>query len=369
MLGDPVGEREPGRGVVELDEPGDRRLAREHDRRGVDGEDAGGGDRAPTRLEAPGARGAACRATRPATASSATQPAPPAPRCDRRAVGTGPTTIDHREARRPAAAAPAVAPSRRASSTSRPQPAQSASRPAGTNIQPTTRSMPASTEPELLGVVLAVLRRASRAPPRRRRGSRGTRCRRSRAPRRPSSSTFSRPAVVGGQRGDLVAVEAVEQVAQVEGPVADVEVGVGEVLVDERLAAAQRLDRVGGGGRDLHQPARAGVRGLVREPRLLVDDRRDQRRVEVEALGLLADDVLVPERQGDLADRLAEVEPADDQRPRRSPRTAADQERTAAPRPRAPARSAGSSSAADQSAIARDALPRAARAPPSLSTT
>ena len=109
----------------------------------------------------------------------------------------------------------------------------------------------------------------------------------------PQAADVLGPAVVGGERGDLVAVEAVEQVAQVEGAVADVEVRVGEVVVDEGLAAAQRLDRVGGVGGDLHQAAGAGVRGLVGEARLLVDHRRDQRRVEVEALGLLADDVVV----------------------------------------------------------------------------
>ena len=121
-------------------------------------------------------------------------------------------------------------------------------------------------------------------------------------------------AVVGRQRRDLVAVEAVEQMPQVEGPVADVEVGVRKVVVDEGLSPAQGLDRVRGLGGDLHQPARAGVGRLVLEPRLLVDDRRDHRRVQVEALGLLTDDVVVTQRQGDLADCPVEVEPTEDHR-------------------------------------------------------
>ena len=47
------------------------------------------------------------------------------------------------------------------------------------------------------------------------------------------------PAVVGGERGDLVARVEVEEVVEVVGAVADVELGVGEILVDEGLAAAE----------------------------------------------------------------------------------------------------------------------------------
>jgi hypothetical protein len=60
-------------------------------------------------------------------------------------------------------------------------------------------------------------------------------------------------------------------------------------------------DEVGRVGRDLHQPAGARVRGLVAEARLLVDNRRDQRRVEALVRRLLPDDVVVPERERDLA--------------------------------------------------------------------
>ena len=50
------------------------------------------------------------------------------------------------------------------------------------------------------------------------------------------------PGVVGGERGGLVAVVAVEQFAQEEGPVADVDFGVGEVVELEGGAAAAPLD-------------------------------------------------------------------------------------------------------------------------------
>ena len=81
--------------------------------------------------------------------------------------------------------------------------------------------------------------------------------------------------------------------------------GIGQVLLLEAGAARVLRDRVGGLRGDLHQPARARVRGLVAEARLLVDDRRDQRRVEVLVGGLLADDVVVAERErGQLAHRL-----------------------------------------------------------------
>jgi hypothetical protein len=123
-----------------------------------------------------------------------------------------------------------------------------------------------------------------------------------------------RTGVVGGERRDLVALEPLQQVVEIERAVADVEVRVGEVLVDERLSSAQLLDRVRGGGRDLHQPSRAGLGGLVGKAGLLVDDRRDEGRVQVEAGGLLADDVVVAQRQPDLVDGLLDVEAADCQR-------------------------------------------------------
>ena len=67
-------------------------------------------------------------------------------------------------------------------------------------------------------------------------------------------------------------------------------------------ARAARLagDVVGRRGHDLHQALGAGVRGLVAEARLDVDHARDQRRVEALVGRLLADDVLVAQRERDL---------------------------------------------------------------------
>ena len=60
-------------------------------------------------------------------------------------------------------------------------------------------------------------------------------------------------------------------------------------------------------GRDLHQPLGAGVRRpAVAEVRLGVDDRRHQRRVEALLARLLADDVLVAQRQRDLLHRVVD---------------------------------------------------------------
>src|SRR5262245_1711014 len=110
--------------------------------------------------------------------------------------------------------------------------------------------------------------------------------------------------VVGRERGDHVAVEFVEEVAQVEGPVADVDLGIGEVVGAEGRAAAQVLDQLGGLRGHLHQAARTGVGLLVAEAGLGVDHGGDQVRRQVLLLGLLADDVLVAQRQGDLPDLL-----------------------------------------------------------------
>ena len=54
-------------------------------------------------------------------------------------------------------------------------------------------------------------------------------------------------------------------------------------------------------------PARPGVRGGVAEARLGVDDRGDERRVELLVLGLLADDVLVAQRERDLLHRVVDL--------------------------------------------------------------
>ena len=82
--------------------------------------------------------------------------------------------------------------------------------------------------------------------------------------------------------------------------------GVARSACSKRTPPGAAGDEVGRLGRDLHQPARARVRGLVAEARLLVDDRRDQRGVEVLVGGLLADDVVVAQRERDLAHRLAQ---------------------------------------------------------------
>ena len=100
---------------------------------------------------------------------------------------------------------------------------------------------------------------------------------------------------------DRVAVIAAQQVAQVERAVRDVDLRRGEVALLERGAARQVRDVLRRLGRDLHEPARAGVRRRVAEARLGVDHRRQQERIELLGPRLLADDVLVGERQRELA--------------------------------------------------------------------
>src|SRR5665811_2192798 len=126
---------------------------------------------------------------------------------------------------------------------------------------------------------------------------------------------LGRARVVGGERGDLVAVELRQQLPQVEGAVADVDVGVGEIGRPEIGAAAAVLDLVGGFRRHLHQPARAGTRGLVAEARLGIDHGRDQRGVDLLFVGLLADDVLVAQGQGELLDHVVEAAEDADREP------------------------------------------------------
>src|SRR6186997_287800 len=112
--------------------------------------------------------------------------------------------------------------------------------------------------------------------------------------------------VVGGERGRLVAVIAVEQFPQQEGSVANIDFGVSQVLQFEARSFAVLSDRVSGVGSDLHQPARSRARFLVLELRLGVDHGGDQRRVDVLFGGLLADHVLVAQRQRQLLDRVVE---------------------------------------------------------------
>src|SRR2546423_6076051 len=102
--------------------------------------------------------------------------------------------------------------------------------------------------------------------------------------------------VVRRERGPLVAV-LVEQVPQVPGAVAHVELRLVEVVEAEARAAGADRDPLGGRGLELHQPDRARVRARARaELALLVDDRREERRVEAVVPRMAADDLLVRER-------------------------------------------------------------------------
>src|SRR5204862_252033 len=70
---------------------------------------------------------------------------------------------------------------------------------------------------------------------------------------------------------------------------------------------------ISGGPRELHAPQRAGLRGpVVAELGLGVDDRRDQGQVEVLLARLLADDVLVAQRQRELLEGVAQHRPERD---------------------------------------------------------
>ena len=184
-----------------------------------------------------------------------------------------------------------------------------------------------------------------------------------------------RPGVVGGKRGDHVAVVAIEQFAQQEGAVADVDFGIGEVVQLEGGAAAVALDFVRRFRRDLHQPARAGARGAVAELRLRVDHRGDQRRVDVLFARLLADHVLVAQGQGELLDRPVDRPPCqqhagDDTG---GQRRAANREappspfpnRRFAPRSSAPASRQERTGAARDPRACRRSRSRARRGPPS----
>src|SRR4051794_26454745 len=122
--------------------------------------------------------------------------------------------------------------------------------------------------------------------------------------------------VVRGDRQRLAAVVAVQEPSQVPGAVGDVDLGRAEILERETDPAGLLRDEARRVGSDLHEATRAGDRGAVAELRLLVDDRRDQRGIEVLVVGLLADDVLVPQRQGDLLHGVLEGMQPDDQHQR-----------------------------------------------------
>src|SRR5205823_2418114 len=91
---------------------------------------------------------------------------------------------------------------------------------------------------------------------------------------------------------------------QVVGAVGDVRLRIGEVGDGELRPARAPRDEPRRVRLDLHQPLGAG-RGVAGvELGLRVDDRRDERWVEVLARGLLANDVVVAQRQGDLLHRV-----------------------------------------------------------------
>jgi hypothetical protein len=141
-----------------------------------------------------------------------------------------------------------------------------------------------------------------------------------------TSQRSTLPSPPGGEGQCLVAAVAVEQVAQVVGAVLDVDLGVAEVARPEGDAAGPVGDEAGGRGRDLHQPLRARGRPARPELRLRVDDAGDERGVEVLVLGLLADDVLVAQRQGDLPHGLL-AQRQEQQRPHPDDDEGAGQER------------------------------------------
>src|SRR4029079_7207247 len=84
----------------------------------------------------------------------------------------------------------------------------------------------------------------------------------------------ARAGMIRGERGELVAI-AVEEVAEVPGAVADVDLGRVEVIDDEPVSSRSHCDASGRIGQQLHQAHRAGVgpRAGV-EPALGVDDSR-----------------------------------------------------------------------------------------------
>src|SRR5439155_4905180 len=91
----------------------------------------------------------------------------------------------------------------------------------------------------------------------------------------------------------LVAV-LLQQVAEIPGAVPDVELGVVEILDPELRPARMDGDSLGRVREELHQTDRAGGRPGVRlELRLLVDDRGQERRVEVVVARVATNDLLV----------------------------------------------------------------------------
>src|SRR5215210_1594032 len=124
--------------------------------------------------------------------------------------------------------------------------------------------------------------------------------------------------VVGGERGALVVV-LVEQVPQVPGAVAHVDLRVVEVGDAKPGASCVNRDALRGGGKQLHQADRARARARARaELALLVDHARQQRGVEPVVARVAAHDRVVVERVADshVPPRLGRVDvrerPTDD---------------------------------------------------------
>src|SRR6476661_781943 len=85
--------------------------------------------------------------------------------------------------------------------------------------------------------------------------------------------------------------------AEIPGAVADVDLGVVEILDFEPRAAGMEGNSFRRVRKELHQADRAGGRpGIGFELRLLIDDRRQKRGVEVVVARVAAHDLLVGER-------------------------------------------------------------------------
>jgi len=112
-------------------------------------------------------------------------------------------------------------------------------------------------------------------------------------------STFPSPRVVRSEHEALTAV-LVEEVLQVPRAVADVDLGVVEILRVERVTVGADSDTVSGLGGQLHQPDRAGGRLRVRvELRLLVHDGGDERGIKAVLTGVDANELRVAKRVAD----------------------------------------------------------------------
>src|SRR5512133_638951 len=103
--------------------------------------------------------------------------------------------------------------------------------------------------------------------------------------------------VVGREREPFVLVVAVEEVAEVPGAIADVDLGVRQVGDAEVVAARVLGDALRRVRRELHEAdgARAGA-GVGVELALGLDHRREQRRVEAVVRRVTPDDRRVAER-------------------------------------------------------------------------